>query len=481
MDRADNVGATRVIRSDRSLPAHAFLTVPLPHGRVPEDALQQKECPMKTHPIGPRAPAPLRSLRPLLLATSALLLTAPAAASADAVTDWNAQANQVIGAAGGAPHQFRVFALVHIAVHDALNAIDPRYRSYTVVGAGNPNASADAAVARAARDVLVAALPSQAGTVNTAYANYIAALPPCPSAFAGCVTAGETVGAEAAAAILALREFDGSATAHVPYTLAPGPGVYQPTLPLPPSPQPYPQYGGWAQMEPFGLSSSRQFPPGGNQFLHLRSNAYARDYNEVKQVGSFAVRNAAPDSEESRIARFWPGGGANLNGFTRVIVASRDLDLWENARLFALMNMAVSDALVVTFRAKYHYNFWRPYTAIRWADDGNPDTEPDPEWTSYITTPPYPDYTCGLPSTIGAATEVLRDTFGTDEVPFTFTASALPPTVTRSFARLSEAADESASARVYGGIHFRTGCTEAVQLGEKVGGFLFHTQLRKLH
>jgi hypothetical protein len=200
----------------------------------------------------------------------------------------------------------------------------------------------------------------------------------------------------------------------------------------------------------------------------------------VKAVGSAAVRSAAPDSEESRIARFWPGGGANLNGFARIIVADRDLDMWETARLFALVNMAVNDGLIATFRTKFEYNFWRPVTAIRWANDRNPATESDPTWSSYITTPPYPDFTCGLPNTIGSATEVLRNFFGTDEVPFTVTATGLPPAVTRSFTSLSAAADEAASARVFGGIHFRTGCEAAVRLGEHVGQFVFETQLRPL-
>lgn len=211
------------------------------------------------------------------------------------------------------------------------------------------------------------------------------------------------------------------------------------------------------------------------------SKACARDYNEVKSVGSAAVRGAAPDSEESRIARFWTGGGANYNGFARAIVAGRDLDLWENARLFALMNIAVNDTVIVTFATKYRYHFWRPYTAIRWADGGNPDAEADPNWNSYIATPPYPDYTCGLPSTIGAATAVIRDLLRTDDVPFTFTAAGLPPSVTRRFATLSEAADESATARVYGGIHFRTGCVAAVDLGERVGNYVVHAQMRAKH
>jgi hypothetical protein len=430
-------------------------------------------------PVRHHLSRPLRPHRWLL--AIAIALAIPGTAAADAITDWNAQANAVIAAAGAPPQQFRVFAMVHIATHDALNAIDPRYESYAAIGAGSPDASPEAAVARAAHDVLVAKLPTQTAILDTAYANYIAALPACAAAHPTCIADGETIGAAAATAIIDICHLDGTDTPHVPYTLAAGVGVYQPTLPLPPAPQPYPQFGGWGSIRPFALGNGAQFAPGKTDFLNVAGAAYARDYNEVKLVGSALVRNAAPDSEESRIARFWPGGGGNLNGVARIIVSGRPLDLWENARLFALTNMAVSDTLIATFRTKYRYNFWRPYTAIRWADDGNPATESDPNWTSYITTPPYPDYTCGLPSTVGAATEVWRDFFGTDEVPFTVTASALPPAVTRSYTSLSAAADESASARVYGGIHFRTGCVNAVQLGEQVARFVFDTRLRPLH
>jgi hypothetical protein len=368
--------------------------------------------------------------------------------------------------------------MTQIAVHDALNAIEPRYDSYTVTSPGRPGASPDAAVARAAHDVLVGTLPGQAATLDPAYASYIAGLAPCAPTAPNCIADGEAVGADAAQAILALRQFDHSDTPHAPYTAAPALGVYQPTLPLPPGGAPYPQYGNWGNVTPFALGNRAQFNPGRTNFQNISGAAYAKDYNEVKAVGSALVRGAAPDSEESRIARYWPGGGANLNGFTRIILADRGLDRWEHARLFALMNMAVSDGLVVTFYTKYRFAFWRPVTAIRWADDGNPDTETDPTWSSYIATPPYPDYTCGLPNTIGSATEVLRDYFGTDAVPFTMTATGLPPSVTRSYTTLSQAAAEAASARVYGGIHFRTGCTEAVSLGEKVGKFVTMTQLR---
>ncbi|HSB13352.1 MAG TPA: vanadium-dependent haloperoxidase, partial [Bryobacteraceae bacterium] len=219
---------------------------------------------------------------------------------------------------------------------------------------------------------------------------------------------------------------------------------------------------------------------------------YAREYNEVKQVGDALVRGAAPDSEESDIARFWPGGGSNWNLTTRVIVAGRGLDLWENARLFALLNMAETDGHIANQKNKYTYKFWRPVTAIRWADDGNPDTMSDPGWRPFLVTPPYPDYPCALPTVSGAHTEVLRRFFGTDDIAFVRThnagavplpspLTALPPkAITRHFDSLSEAASESADARVFAGIHFRSGCTAGVRLGTQVGRFVIKHYLKPL-
>ena len=405
---------------------------------------------------------------------SALLLLLPGSAFADSVTDWSAFADQVIAGAGAPPQQFRVLAMTQIAVHDALNSIDRRYRPYTILGAVNPNASPDAAVARAAADVLRAAIPSQAVAIDAQYATSIAALPACPAAAPDCINQGIAAGAAAAAAILQLRQGDGSATPHLPYTLAPGPGIYQPTLPTPPPPAPYPQFAGWANLKPFAVISRRQFVAPPAPELRLRSRAYADEYNEVKSMGSSVVRSAAPDSEESRVARYFPAGGANLNAIARAVVAGKSLDRWQHARLFAMVNMAVNDALITTFYAKYHYTFWRPYTAIRWADDGNPRTQPDPAWTSYITTPPYPDYPCGLPTTMGAGAQVMRSFFGTDQLPYTLTAGG----ITRAYTRLSDAESDSVDARVYGGIHFRFGCEAGVVQSRKVGKWVYHTQLR---
>jgi len=417
-----------------------------------------------------------RPIRRAPLACALTMLCLSTSAYADAVTDWSAIALPVVGTAGGPPIQFRMMAMTHIAMHDALNAIDPRYDTYTVMSAGNPNASPDAAVARAARDVLRGLVPLQASAVDAAYATYIAALPACGGAHPTCISDGEAIGAAAAAAILELRTLDGSETPHVPYTLAPAPGVYQPTVPMPPT---GPQFGNWGNVTPFAINNSSQFSPGNTDFLNLRSANYLRDYIEVKSVGSAVVRNAAPDSPQSQTARYWPGGGANFNAVLTMLVANDGGDLWDHARVFALMNMAINDGVIVTFKTKFEHNFWRPYTAIRYADDGIPGTTPDAEWSSYITTPPYPDYTCGLPNTAGSATSVWRNYFGTDAVTYTWTASGLPPAVTKTFTSLAAAAQDAANARVFGGIHFRTGCEAAVKLGDKVGDFVWHTQLRE--
>lgn len=411
---------------------------------------------------------------PLACALTLLCLSTPAIA--DAVTDWNAIAVPVAGGAGGPPLQFRAMAITQIAVHDALNAIDPRYDTYSAVPGASPHASPEAAIARATRDVLNALVPAQAATVNATYAAYIAALPACSAAHPTCIADGEAVGAAAAAAIVASRLLDGSDTPHAPYTLAPAPGVYQPTVPMPPT---GPQFGNWGSVLTFGINNAQQFAPGNTDFLNLRSANYTRDYLEVKAVGSNAVRSLLPDSPESQTARFWPGGGGNHNGVLAMLVANDGGDLWEHAQVFALMNMAIHDAVVVTFRIKFKHNFWRPYTAIRFAgDDGNPGTVSDPDWTSYITTPPYPDYTCGLPNTAGSATSVWRNYFGTDEMTYTVTATGLPPSVTKTFHSFSEAAQSAADARVFGGIHFRTGCEAAVKLGNQVGNFISNTQLK---
>jgi len=290
-------------------------------------------------------------------------------------------------------------------------------------------------------------------------------LPDCPPAYPTCIEDGIQAGEAAAAAIIQRRTGDGSDTPHRPYTLAAGPGVYQRTPPAFADPQ----WAGWANVVPFALNSGSQFRSDPSEIFDLTSEAYTRDYNEVKRVGAAnAEANGDRTPDQSAIARFWPGGGANWNAVTRVIVAGRGLDSWEHARLFALVNIALSDSSVSVFDTKYTYNFWRPVTAIRAGEtDGNATTVGDPSWSPLLVTPLYPDYTCGLTTNTGAAVEVLRRYFDTDAIHYTFTAAGS----TRNYDSLSQAAAESVDARVFAGIHFRTGCVQGVRQGEHVGRF----------
>ena len=406
---------------------------------------------------------------PVLTLATCLAIAAPA--RADVVTEWNELADGMTPLAP--PFKNRIMAMVQVAVHDALNSIDPRYESYLELPSANRGASPGAAVAAAAYRVLLGVVPSQAAALGVIYNGKIAGLS-CPASHPACITEGIVAGEAAAYAILSLRANDGSATPHLPYTLLPAPGVHQPTPPNFPAPQ----FAGWAHVTPFVIESSSQFRADPSEIFDLLGEVFTRDYNEVKRVGSVnSEANGDRTPDQSAIARYWAGGGANFNLASRIIVAGRGLDEWEHARLFALLNLALHDDTITIFDTKFTYNFWRPATAIRaGASDGNPATEPDPNWLSYQPTPPYPDYTCGLPNNTGAALEVLRRFFGTDDIAYTMTAAGL----TRSFTSLSHAGAEAVDARVFGGMHFRTGCVQGIRQGQKVGRFVIVHALKPL-
>lgn len=406
---------------------------------------------------------------PVLMLAVGLGIASPA--RADVVTEWNEIADGIFAAAP--PFKNRVMAIVQVAVHDALNSIDPRYETYTGVPQVNSAASPGAAVAAAAYRALLQLVPSQAAALGVIYNGKIAGLS-CPASHPTCIAEGIAAGEAAAFAILSLRASDGSDTPNLPYTLPPAPGVHQPTAPNFPAPQ----FAGWAHVTPFVINSASQFRADPSEIFDLLGEVFTRDYNEVKRVGrSDAEATGNRTADQSAIARFWPGGGANFNLVTRIVVAGRGLDEWEHARLFALVNVALHDDTVTVFDTKYTYNFWRPTTAIRaGATDGNPATDPDPNWLSYQLTPPYPDYTCGLPNNTGAALEVLRRYFGTDDIAYTLTASGL----TRSYSSLSQAEAEAVDARVFGGMHFRTGCVVGIRQGEKVGRFVILHALKEI-
>jgi hypothetical protein len=398
---------------------------------------------------------------------SPILAVAP-----DEVLNWNAVASILVPAGGkNGPQQSRIYAMVQLAAHDALNAIQLRYEPYAYHEEEAPLASPAAAVATAARDVLMSEVPSQSAPISSNYATSLAAIPE-----GSAKEDGIAIGHAAAAAMLALRDADGSANANPPYTPGTLPGQWQPTPnPDPPNPlapglQPA-AVPGWGLVQPFVLRASDQFRPDGPPALD--SAAYSADYQEVKVVGeqNSPVRTA----EESAIARFWyepaPAGWSRI---ARVVSIQQQLDQWQEARLLALLNSAMADGFITSFNAKYRFNFWRPVTAIRAGDiDGNSETLGDLAWNTYLNTPAIPDYP-STHSVLGAAVaEILGRFFGRDEVSFTTTSGAPFAGLSRSFTSFSQAARENADSRVLAGIHFRSACRDGLTMGRKVGKFVF--------
>jgi hypothetical protein len=397
---------------------------------------------------------------------------------ADAVTDWNANAEKAtIAACLGPTNTTRMYAMVHIAIHDALNAIDRRFKPYVMDLRAPSEASVEAAVATAAHDVLVPLLTQisdpeclDAG-VGSVEEDYTAALDAIASGTPK--TQGVEVGQAAAAAILALRAADGADTsfAVTDYPQGTKPGEYRFTLGTG-----FVVLPGWQYVTPFVLDKSSQFRPGPP--YKVTSPKYTADFNEVKALGAKDSRTRT--IEQTQIGYFWLESKPLLwNRITRTVTGASRLDVREHARLFALVNMALADGYIGVVEAKIHYNFWRPITAIQPADtDGNPDTNADPAWEPLQTTAPSPEYDSGDAVESGAASEVLRHVLETDRLSFNVCSRTLPLSeeqcgganeVLRSYASFSQAADEDRDSRIYVGIHFRKSVEEGLKHGRKIG------------
>jgi PAP2 superfamily len=406
--------------------------------------------------------------------------------STNAVIAWNANAGEAVLAACSlgdyAPQEARMYAMTHAAIHDALNGIDRRSRPYAARLIAAPGASPDAAVAAAARDVLVPVLgslsfflpaPCVDAGIASVEADYTAALGAIPNGTAK--TRGIALGHAAAAAILALRSADGFDTPLVnpDYQEGTAPGEYRYT---PGTPFAFaPRLG--EDLTPFVLKDASQFRPGPP--YSLTSRKYAADVNEIQRLGGDdVITPSARTDDQTEIALFWvESSPLAWNRLTRAVATADGLDLWESARLFGLLNLAMADGYIGTFETKYHYRFWRPVTAIRLADiDGNPATTADPTWTPLLQNPPVPDYDSGHAVEGGAAAEVLKRFFHTDRMSFSACSFTLPagqtcsdasPTL-RHFTSFSQAADENAVSRIYVGFHFRDAVETGTKHGEKI-------------
>jgi PAP2 superfamily len=428
-----------------------------------------------------------------LVVAAATVSTADRAAAipgSDAVITWNANAGEAALAACIAPtgnplHESRMYAMMHVAIHDALNAIDRRSQPYAFDDTVDPGTSADAAVAAAARDVLVSAIGEipapfppaciEAGLARVE-ADYLVALAAIPDGQAK--SDGIEVGQAAAAAIIALRTGDGSDTPLIVTTFEEGdePGEYRftPGTPFVFAP-------GWGEVTPFALSDGSQFRP--SKPYKLTTHKYAEDLNEVQRLGGDdVITPSARTDEQTEMALFWIESSPLLwNRVTRSISTAEGLDLWENARLFGLLNIGLADGYVATFNAKYDYLFWRPVTAIRLADtDDNPATTVDPTWTPLVGNPPIPDYPSGHATEGGVAAQVLKRFFNTDRISFSVCSFTLPvgercidetPTL-HHFTSFSQAMDENAVSRIYVGFHFRDAAETGVDHGNKIGNWV---------
>jgi membrane-associated phospholipid phosphatase len=387
-------------------------------------------------------------------------------ARADVVTDWNNAALDAIRAGHTAPPiASRSLAILHVSIYDAVNGIARTHEPYLVPSAVPASASREASASAAAHEALVNLFPASASSFDALHVAILATIPDGPHKTAGIVW-GEFVANQ----ILAARANDGS-NAIVPPPGGSSPGIWVPT---PPAFLPYllPQ---WGFVVPFAMSNSSQFRPPGPPALD--SQQYAADYNEVKELG--AAVGSTRTEDQTQIALFWADGAGtetapgHWNSIAQIIADARGNTLEENARLFALLNIAMADAAICAWDAKYTFDFWRPVTAIAFA-------EPQLNWMSFIVTPPFPDYTSGHSTISAAAATVLPLFYGTEDLPFT-TGSDFLPGVYRSFSTCLDAAEEAAASRIYGGIHFRTASEDGLQAGMSIGQWTFTRYLQPKH
>jgi hypothetical protein len=391
----------------------------------------------------------------LRMALLAVALNSPAASAvANVITDWDAKA--VAAAPPGAPGQ-REVAMVDVAMFDAVNSIERRYRPYLVQLAVPRTTSQEAAAAAAAATVL-AGLPARRATADmqAALASYLAAIPDGEAKSDG-IKLGEAV----AAKVLEVRANDGANApdAYRPKTTA---GLYVPT--------PITVGSAWPDMTPFALTRPSQFRP--PPPIALTSAEWAADYNEIKAYGGNASVKRSPQQTET--ARFWLMVGAPAyHPIPRQLVAAQHMSIIDSARFMALFAIAMTDAYVAVFDAKYHYEFWRPITAIRNGDiDGNPDTEREATWQPIDNTPLHPEYPCAHCIQSGAAVAVIEAVLGSADVPEVSMTSSTARGVTHRWTNMTAFAEEVANARIWAGFHYRFSTRVGTDMGRKIGEYV---------
>jgi hypothetical protein len=397
----------------------------------------------------------------------------------DAVIQWNKIAGVAATKACIAPlddpfHESRMYAMMHIAIHDALNAIDRRFQPHTYDKKADPGTSPDAAVAAAAYGVLapvIKDLPDMfskdcvvagVASAEAAYTAALAAIPDSPGK-----TQGIAVGQESAVAIIKARADDHASAGPFLNKNCPPPGqpgVYQCT-----PDRPFVAFESWANVTPFVLQDSTQFRPGPP--YAVSDAKFKTDLDEVKSLGGDGKTTAsARTTDQTEIALFWlESSPLKWSRIARTVATDKQLNLWQNARLFALLDMALTDGYIAMSASKNHYNFWRPVTAIRSGGDAS--------WTPLQVTPPNQDYPSGHSIEGGVGAEVLKQYFGTDQISFKDCGATLPAgstcydamPVLRSYTSFTQAADENGYSRVLVGFHFRNATDAGTAYGRKIG------------
>jgi PAP2 superfamily len=390
------------------------------------------------------------NLRKGLLAIA--MIGAAPSAFADVITDWNEKAvafvtPRMVPAAGQ-----RVVAIMQVAMFDAVNSIERRYRPYLIQLPAAAMASEVAAAAAAAGTVLVGLYPQDAD-LKSALAAYLATIPNSDEKSAG-LKLGEAV----AAKVLEARANDG-ADAPDAYRYKTKPGVYVPT--------PIAVSSTWPNVKPFALSSTSQFRP--EPPLALKSEQWAADYNEIKELGNkTSSKRSARQTED---ARFWLiTGPQSTEPVVRQIVAAKNMSLIDSARFMALTSVAGADAAIAVFDAKYHYDFWRPITAIRNGDtDDNPATDRDASWQPIDNTPMHPEYPCAHCVVSGAVASAIEAALGTADIPGVAMTSSTAPGVTHRWTNIRAYNDEVSHSRIWAGFHYRSSVRVGQDMGRKIG------------
>jgi hypothetical protein len=382
--------------------------------------------------------------------------------SADVISDWNETAVGVVTAGQVPPPQAeRIMAMVHVAMFDAVNAIERRYQPVIARVPSPMTASSEAAAATAAGTVLVGLYPEDA-EINATMAAYLAAVPSSEAKSAG-IRLGETVAAQ----VLAARAEDGSQApdAYRPKAKA---GVYIPTALTVGST--------WPHVKPFVLTSASQFRP--QPPIPFGSDQWAVDYNEIKLLG--ARTSSQRSARQNEDARFWLTPGPVIYyPPVRQLATAKKLDLVDSARFMALVALARNDAFVAVFDAKYHYEFWRPITAIRNGDiDENPNTERDATWQPIDNTPMHPEYPCAHCIMVGTIASVVEQLFGTADVPEVTLTSPSAPGVTHRWTNMWTLTEEVSQARIWAGFHYRFSTKVGQDMGRKIGQYVVDNAIR---